>query len=119
MIVCRYFAVSVACALLHNILVIAGDSVGLHYAVSSLISFACVVGMGYWLHSAWTFPASGRSGISFARYGASMTLNLPLFVAGMFVTVDLGAMPVMLAAPLVTIFLWVFNFAATRWALRT
>lgn len=118
MVVGRFFTVSVACALLHNALMIAGDWLGLHYAASSLISFACVTSFGYWLHSAWTFPAAGRGAMTFTRYAVSMSLNLPAFIAGMFLGVDLAGLPVAVAAPLVTVLLWALNFAATRWALR-
>ena len=118
MVVGRFFAVSLACALLHNVIMIGGDWLGLHYAASSLLSFAIVVGFGYWLHRAWTFPGAGRRGVTLARYALSMSLNLPAFVAGMFVCVDVAGLPVALAAPLVTVLLWAFNFAATRWALR-
>lgn len=115
----RFVAVSVACALLHNAIVIAGDGLGLHYAAASLLSFAVVVLFGYWLHCAWTFPAAERGAVSLARYALSMSANLPLFVAGMFLAVDAAGMAVAFAAPLVTVLLWAFNFVATRWALRT
>jgi hypothetical protein len=114
----RFFAVSVACALLHNALMIAGDWLGWHYAASSVASFAIVAGFGYWLHSAWTFPGAGRGAVAFARYAASMSLNLPAFLLGMYLAVDLAGLPVVAAAPLVTVLLWAMNFAATRWALR-
>jgi putative flippase GtrA len=110
--------VSLACALLHNAVMIGTDLVGLHYVLSSLVSFATVVCFGYWLHGAWTFPAAERGGLPFTRYALSMSLNLPAFIAGMYVCVQFAGLPVVLAAPLVTVTLWLFNFAATRWALR-
>lgn len=118
MVVGRFAAVGLACAVLHNVIMIGGDALGLHYVVSSVISFAIVVAAGFAMHSAWTFPESERSRMSFGRYALSMSANFPLFVAGMFVLVDLAALPVPLAAPLVTLALMAFNFIATRWALR-
>lgn len=115
----RFFVVGVLCAVLHNAIMIAGDALGLHYVASSLLSFAIVVATGYLLHSTWTFPAARRAMPTFARYTGSMSINLPLFVAGMFVFVDLAGLPVAIASPLVTVLLLVFNFFATRWALRT
>jgi putative flippase GtrA len=114
----RFVAVSAACALLHNAIVIAADRLGLHYAAASLLSFLVVVLFGYWLHCAWTFPAAERGSMTLARYALSMSANLPLFVGGMFLAVDVAGLGVALAAPLVTVLLWAFNFAATRWALR-
>lgn len=117
-IVSRFFTVGLACAALHNAIMIGGDWAGLHYVVSSFISFGVVVLFGYWLHSGWTFPGAERGGMSFARYAFTMALNLPLSLAGMFVFVDLAGLGVPLAAPLVTVLLAAFNFAGGRWALR-
>ena len=118
MLVGRFFSVGLLCALLHNAIMIGGDWVGLHYVASSFVSFAVVVALGYWLHSAWTFPDAQRSRMSFARYTATMALNLPLSIAGMYVFVDLAGIGVPIAAPAVTVLLAAFNFVGGRWALR-
>jgi putative flippase GtrA len=118
MVVRRFFAVGLACALLHNAIMIAGDWAGLHYVASSLVSFAVVVAVGYWLHSAWTFPGAPRGRTTFARYALTMAANLPLSLAGMFAFVDLAGFAVALAAPAVTVLLMAFNFIAGRWALH-
>src|ERR1044071_911753 len=110
MVLGRFFTVGLACALLHNAIMIGGDWAGLHYVVSSFISFAVVVLFGYWLHSGWTFPRPERGRMPFARYTLTMALNLPLSIAGMFVFVDLAHLSVPLAAPLVTVLLAAFNF---------
>jgi putative flippase GtrA len=118
MLLARFYSVGLACALLHNLILIAGDFLGLHYVLSSLISFAVVVAFGYALHSVWTFPRAERGQMSFARYALSMSANLPLFVAGMFAFVDLAGLAVPVSAVLMTVLLMAFNFIATRWALR-
>lgn len=118
LVVGRFFTVGLACALLHNAIMIGGYWAGLHYVASSFVSFAIVVLFGYWLHSGWTFPRAQRSGPSFARYALTMVLNLPLSIAGMFVFVDLAGLGVPIAAPLVTVLLAAFNFVGGRWALR-
>jgi putative flippase GtrA len=110
----RFFTVGVACALLHNAIVISGDWVGLHYAVASLFSFAIVVGVGYRLHSSWTFPQAGRDTRSFAQYVLLASANYPMSLAGMFVLVDRFAVPVRLATPLVTVLLAAWNFFGNR-----
>jgi len=118
MVLGRFFSVGLACALLHNAIMIGGDWAGLHYVASSFVSFALVVLVGYWLHSAWTFPGAQRGGMSFARYTLTMALNLPLLLAGMFVFVDLAGLGVPIAAPAVTVLVAAFNFVGSRWALR-
>jgi putative flippase GtrA len=118
MVLGRFYTVGLACALLHNAIMIGGDWVGLHYVVSSLVSFAIVTSSGYWLHSAWTFPGVRRGSIPFARYVLTIAANLPLSIAGMFVLVDLAALSVLIAAPVVTVVLAAYNFIGARWALR-
>ena len=118
MVVGRFFTVGLVCALTHNAIMIGGDWAGLHYVASSFVSFGVVVALGYWLHSAWTFPGAQRSRMSFARYAVTMALNLPLSIAGMFVFVDLAGLAVAIAAPVVTVLLAAFNFIGGRWALR-
>lgn len=115
----RFFSVGLGCALLHNAIMIAGAWLGLHYGVSSLVSFVVVVLVGYWLHTAFTWPRAERGRVSLARYTLTMSANLPLFLAGMYLFVDLAGMAVPLAAPLVTVLLMAFNFVGSRWALRT
>ncbi len=118
MVAGRFLTVGLACAVLHNVIMIAGDAFGLHYVVSSVLSYALVVVAGYGMHSAWTFPGAERGRMPFARYAVSMSVNFPLFVAGMYALVDLAGLSVPVAAPLVTVLLIAFNFVATRWALR-
>jgi putative flippase GtrA len=118
MVLGRFYTVGLGCALLHNAIMIGGDWLGLHYVPSSIISFAVVTSLGYWLHSVWTFPGVRRGGIPFARYVLTIAANLPLSIAGMFVLVDLARLGVVVAAPLVTVLLAGYNFIAARWALR-
>lgn len=118
MVLGRFLSVGLACAALHNAIMIAGAWLGLHYVVSSLVSFAIVVLFGYWLHTAWTWPNAPRDRVSLGRYTLTMSANLPLFIAGMFVFVDLAGIGVPIAAPAVTVLLFAFNFVGSRWALR-
>jgi putative flippase GtrA len=119
MVAGRFLTVGLTCAVLHNVIMITGNSLGLHYVVASILSFVIVVVAGYALHSAWTFPGAERGRTSFGRYALSMSANFPLFVAGVFVLVDLAGLAVPIAAPAVTIAMLAFNFFATRWALRS
>jgi putative flippase GtrA len=113
----RALAVGLACALLHNAIMIGGDLLGLHYAASLVVSFAVVVLLGFWLHSTWTFPDAARSRASFARYVLVAAANFPISLAGLFVLVDLAGLPVPVASPLLTVAQFVLNFVGNRWAL--
>ncbi len=117
MIAGRVLTVGLGCALLHNAIMIGGDWIGLHYALSLVFSFVIVVFVGYWLHSGWTFKATVRSGTSFGRYVLVASANYPMSLAGMFVLVDLLGFSVPLASPILTVILFAVNFAGNRWAL--
>jgi putative flippase GtrA len=114
----RFLGVGLACALLHNVIMIGGDFAGWHYVVSSLVSLAVVAVFGYALHTRWTFPGAERGHASFARYAVTVSANYPLSLAGLYVFVDLFGVPVPVAAPAVTALLFLFNWIANRWALR-
>jgi putative flippase GtrA len=118
MVVGRFLGVGLACAVLHNAVMIAGDLAGWHYVASSFASLVVVTVFGYLLHSRWTFPGAERSRTSFVRYAVTVSANLPLSLAGLYVLVDLLGLPVPIAAPVVTVVLFAFNFTANRWALR-
>ena len=118
MVAGRALVVGGALALLYNALMIAGDWIGLHYAVSSAPTFVIMVLVGYWAHSAWTFKGAERSGASFGRYVLVALANLPLSLAGLFVFVDLIGLPVPIASPIVTVLMFVANLLGNRWALR-
>lgn len=112
----RYLVVGLICALLHNAIMIGGDFAGLHYVASSLVSFAVVVVVGFALHCHFTFQQD-PSVKSFVRYAAGMAANFPLSIALMFIFCDLAKLSVPVAAPLATVLLFVWNFAASRWAI--
>lgn len=118
MVIGRFLGVGLACAVLHNIVMIAGDVAGLHYAASSVVSLFVVTVFGYQLHSRWTFPDSARGRTSFLRYAVTVSANYPLSLLGLFVLVDLMGVSVPVASLVVTVVLLGFNFTANRWALR-
>lgn len=111
----RFLLVSGVCALLHNAIMIGGDRLGLHYAVSSLVSYAVVVVVGFCLHVSFTYQETASTR-SFLRYALAMAANYPLSLALMFVQCDLIGLPVVIAAPVATVLLLAWNFGATRWA---
>jgi putative flippase GtrA len=118
MIIGRFLGVGLACAVMHNVVMIVGDAAGLHYAASSVISLVVVTILGYQLHSRWTYAGAERSRASFGRYALAVSANFPLSLAGLFVLVDLLGVSTPIAAPVVTVVLLAFNFTANRWALR-
>jgi putative flippase GtrA len=118
MIAARVLAVGGVCAVVHNAIMIAGDRVGLHYALSLVVSFVVVVLIGYGLHSRWTYKAAVRGASSFWRYAVVASANYPASLVGMFVFVDLLGFSVPIASPVVTVLLFAMNYLGNQWALR-
>jgi putative flippase GtrA len=112
----RYLAVAASCALLHNAVMIGCDWIGVHYLLSSAVSFTTVVMWSYPLHARFTF-AQRLSARSFLNYALGMATNYPASIALMFLFHDLAALSVAAASPLSTVILFAWNFAASRWAI--
>ena len=112
----RYMAVGGVCALAHNLVMIGGAALGLHYLVSAVFSFALVVLVGYGLHAAVTFGQ--RFSLSaFGRYALAMAGNYPLTIALLFVFCDLLHAPMAVASPVATVVLMAWNYLTSRWAI--
>jgi putative flippase GtrA len=112
----RFATVGLTCAATHNIILLAGDALGLHYAVSLVVSYAVVVLLGYGLHSRFTFRQAADAA-SFWRYALGMAANYPLTLLLLFLMCDVAGWPVAIAAPLATVLLFAANFLASRWAI--
>jgi len=112
----RYLLVAIACAISYNAILITGDFFGLHYAVSTLISYAVGVFLGYGLHSVFTF---GRelSTQSLFRYALGIAANLPGSIVLLFLFCDVAGVSVVVAAPATTVILFLWNFAMSHWAI--
>ena len=111
----RYLAVGAVCALLNNVILIGGDSIGLHYSLSILLTFVIVLPASYLAHAWWTFrtPANWSA---FARFlGGSLS---SLVVASFAVWLFRGFLdlPMLVAAPLATVAMVLYNYAMAKWA---
>jgi putative flippase GtrA len=115
-IVPRFVLIGLICAVLHNVIMLSLDRLGLHYALSGAVSFALVVVTGYALHAKVTFGEM-RSLRSFLRYAAAMAMNYPATVALLFLMSDLGGLPILVTVPTATVIMLVWNFLASRWSI--
>ena len=110
-----YGMISALCAGLHLSIVLAGEAIGVHYAVSSLVSFAACLAVGYPLQSWFAFKVA-PSWPALARYAAAMSLNYPLSTAAIWLFHDVVGWRMLLAAPAATVSLTAYNFLSSRWA---
>jgi putative flippase GtrA len=114
----RYVLVGLLCAGLYNVIMIAGDALGVNYLVSTCVAFVVNVLVGYTLHCRFTF-SERMTWPGLARYTAAMLLNLPLSAVGIWLLHGVVRLPMLVASPLVTAFLFGWNYVATHWAVVT
>jgi putative flippase GtrA len=111
-----YALIAGFCAALNIAVMIAGDAAGLHYAVSTALSFGLCVCAGYTLHSRWTFRTEPRlEGL--ARYTLAMSANYPLSLVSIWALYDRGGLAMTIAAPISTGATVALNFILSRWAI--
>ena len=114
----RYTLVSIACAVLHNVILIAADAAGLGIIACQAASAAVLLPVGFYLQSEYTF-ACERSWRGFARYSAALITNFPVAVIALWFSRDLAALPMWVAAPISSVVLYCWNFVTSTWALGT
>ena len=112
----RYLTVGALCALIHNVIMIGGDYVGLHYLPATLVSFAVVTPLGYFLHCRFTFRKARSLG-GFVRFMSGIAIGYPISLALMILFCSGLALPVVIAAPLATAILFAFNYVSAHWAI--
>ena len=112
----RYTLISFVCALLHNAVLIAADAAGLGIVACQAASAAVLLPVGFCLQSRYTF-ACERSWRGFACYSAALISNFPLALLVLWLSRDLAALPMWIAAPVSSIVLYCWNFATSIWAL--
>jgi len=114
----RYTIVGAICAAIYNGMMIAGDALGVHYAVSTGAAFVIIVLTGYTLHCLYTFSEK-LSPRGFVRYTAAMLLTLPVSLGGMYLLRDLAHLPMWFDSPFLTGAMFCWNFVVAHWAVVT
>ena len=71
--------------------------------------------VGFWLQSDVTFRAE-RSWRAFLRYSAALITNFPVGLAVLWLTRDLLAWPMWVAAPFSSATLFCWNYLTSSWA---
>ncbi len=112
----RYLIVGGFSAAVHNAIMIGGAALGLNFVFSSAISYLVVVLEAFALHSYFTFSVRPSLG-AFVKYAAGMALNYPVWIGLMFLLNDLAHIPMLLASPIGTVLMLIWNFAVSRWAI--
>ena len=112
----RYTIIGAICAALNNLLIIGGDFLGIGYVAMSIAAFAVVTTFAYLMHTSLTFRE--RASIrGLLRFSSGVAAGFPLFFLLMAILCTGLGMPVVIATPLCTIALYVWNYALAHWAI--
>jgi putative flippase GtrA len=111
----RFVVVGALCAVITNAAIILLVRAGLGSVTATIVAFVPVLLLGYALHAAFTFRRA-RSGISFGRYAFAMAANFPITIGAIYVLCDLLRIPVALAAPAMTLLIFLWNYLSGSWA---
>jgi putative flippase GtrA len=113
----RYLVIGAVCAVLNNLILICGDALGLHYAVSIMITFALVLPATYLAHAHWTFDIR-LSWVGFGRFLLGSVISLLVASSTIWLFRGLLLLPMAVTAPLATVTMTAYNYIMTRWAMR-
>ncbi|MDR3530342.1 MAG: GtrA family protein [Rhodopila sp.] len=108
--------VGAICAVAHNVVMILGDWGGGHYVPVSVLSFGVVTPLGYLLHAKFTFMER-LSLAGLLRFTSGVAAGFPLSLLVMATLCTGLGMPVLFAAPIATITLFLWNYASAHWAI--
>ena len=112
----RYIIVGATCAALYNLVMILGERAGVGYVWSSICSLFAVIPAGYLLHAGFTF-GKDLSWSAFLRFAGSILASFPISLLTIALLSSGAGLPMLIAAPLATLVLFVWNYAITHWAI--
>jgi len=113
----RYAQVGLLCALLNNLIVIAFDRAGYHYALAVCFAFVAVTALGYLLHAIYTFKAAPSGSALLRFFGANVSSFFIAMLMMIFLCDGIGLSP-SVAMPIATVLLFAWNFALATWAIE-
>ena len=111
----RYLGVGLACAVVNNVLLISLSAAGVGVMAASLLALGPTLLIGYGLHVAVTFEAKSSSA-AFLRYSAGIIAGYPVWLGTLFLLCDMLKLSVVVAGPLGTLLMFLWNYALTHWA---
>jgi len=114
----RYTLVGAVCALASNVMIILGSWMGGDYITLSILAFIIVTPCGYLMHARFTFGVA-RSWHEFIRFSSGVAASLPLYFLMMAILCSGLRLPVAVAVPVTTVALYIWNYLAAHWALRS
>jgi hypothetical protein len=113
----RYIVVGATCAVLNNVFLIAAVVLaGFHYLSGLVVICLPMLLIGFALHAALTFETPVTFS-GFLRYSAAILANYPIWFVSLFLQCDIARLPIVVASPIATVFLFFWNYFSTHWAI--
>lgn len=112
----RYLAVGVTCAGVYNVALITVVTLGLGYLPATVLLLGPMILLGYGLHAAVTF-GTGFTLAGLGRYGLTMILAYPLWLAILALLTDGLGLGIAVATPVGTVLLFLVNYLGAHWAI--
>ena len=112
----RYLAGGTFCAMLNNVIMICGTQLMIVYPLALILSFCITTPVAYLIHSVFTFEKA-RSWVRLQRFLLTAIIG---FLGSMMLMVLLCTglrVPVIVAMPVATGVLFLWNFTTARWAI--
>lgn len=112
----RYLGVSVACVLVNMLLLIGLDRLGWSSGAAVVASACLLIPLAFALHVHVTYTIEPTVP-AFLRYAGVTLVNTPVAWLLLLLIHDRGGIDMVVAAPLVTLIMFFWNFLAGSWAL--
>ena len=112
----RYLAGGAFCAVLHNVIMIGVANQGVGYPIALVISVAIMTPIGYAIHCAYTFEER-YSWNRLRRFLGAAAAAFWICAALMFLLCTVLRLPVIIASPIATVAMFLWNFMSARWAI--
>ncbi|MEO0464541.1 MAG: GtrA family protein [Pseudomonadota bacterium] len=115
--VATFLGGSVLCAAINNAILIAGDWLNFHYVVLLVICYFTSSSVGYVYHCRITFdqPMNNRGYFNFVT---GIWFGLPVSLALIALMVDWLGFPMWVAAPVMTIIMFLYHYLVARLAIN-
>jgi putative flippase GtrA len=113
----RYLCIGAVSAFAINIIIISGDFLGIHYGISLVLAFVLSTSFAYFAHADVTFRAA-KSLAGFVRYLTTNLFGLGLTAVLLASLHDGLSVPILIASPVTTVMMIVYNFLSARWAIE-
>lgn len=112
----RYSIGAVVCALLNNVIFIAGADFGWGYGAMISMSWGLTGTIGYAIHTRHTFGLRAGAG-GYARFMLGVALGIPAAYLCLWLFHGLIGLPMWWAAPVITLVMLLYNYAVARIAI--